>query len=389
MRASSWSIALRAAALQPEVPPIVESVSAALSFTNRTDGASNRTLVIVCGLMREFEAGAASLERQLFARNSGVLFDVAVITSSKQVCSGKDRQKRPARCYTHEQRLKAIGGVRRAAEVYSRGGSGRSVPFVMVDEGRLCEAWSGPLGSLAPAYHSFVVVRPDVNLTAPLDLRVACRARPGFNVISGSIPYNNSFHNADADLAYLACGPSAMDAWLSVCPGPWPLGRKRPAESCAAAISAAGGRCPESPVGQKWDFTGRWQTQECRHAEEACPRAGEFRRLGLRMGTLDALGVTAALVIPNDVPDAWRYPALYADPAGAALLGRVRSGRAAPVWHAPGVDVHGVRHARRFRWATEHSQAWVGGSAYAVDDPWWTTTTTGDPVKAQRKVKRY
>lgn len=61
----------------------------------------------------------------------------------------------------------------------------------------------------------------------------------------------------------------------------------------------AGGNCPEvSP----WEFTGKWQEgKQCTIMQEQnmCSRAGEFSRLGLRMGTLDAADIFAFPLHPD------------------------------------------------------------------------------------------
>lgn len=151
----------------------------------------DRVLVVVVGMLRDFRLGAEELKRQVHEANPGLQVDVAVITNSKEFCSHKDREKRKARCVCNEAAVK--GGVRAAIdEAY--GFDGRELSFVMLDEGRLCEAWSGPLGERVGDYSSFFFVRPDVYLTRPLDVRAVCRSHPGFNVIGTNFTYENIFH---------------------------------------------------------------------------------------------------------------------------------------------------------------------------------------------------
>ena len=210
----------------------------------------DRLLVVVSGMLRDFKLGAEWLDRQVHRANPGLETDLAVITNSKDFCSEKDRTKRPARCVCNEA---AVKGDINAAIEETYGQHGKVISFKMLDSGRLCEAWSGPLGERVGDYSSFLIVRSDVYLTVPLDVRDVCRSHPGFNVIVANHTYSNIFHNGDVDMAYLACDAASLGAWLSVCSGPWPLNRTEPAVPCDQAMAAARGQLPScDAVGVHW-----------------------------------------------------------------------------------------------------------------------------------------
>merc|ERR1711897_31178 len=92
-------------------------------------------------------------------------------------------------------------------------------------------------------------------------------------------------------------GIDALDAWLSVCPPPWPLGRQKGAPSCKDAVANASGVCPTI---FPWDFTFPWiegddraRAMCMRERADTCRRAAEFIQRGKRMGTLTALDIYA------------------------------------------------------------------------------------------------
>jgi hypothetical protein len=345
------------------------------SGSQKTDG-THRALVVFAGQFRDFRAGMAALERELFLHNTDVAIDLAVITDSKNVCSEKDRSKRPKRCVCAEAEISNSS----VEQVIRQVSGDRRVRFVTLDEGRLCEAWGAqrPLGRLAEAsYESFLLMRPDVHLSAPLNLRATCRAYPGFNIVSSNVTYCNAFHNADVDLAYLACDAQSLEAWFSVCHGVthWPLGRTSAADSCQEAIAAAGGRCPTT---EPWEFSGSWEPTNCLAVDAQCRRAGEFRKRKLRMGNLDAARIFSVPLHPDGTSDdgtalgslASNCAALDADPTAVE---RVQDASAPLVWHTPGVDSRGVERTTRYRWSTQRfgaggSEAWVGGTAEVVTD---------------------
>jgi len=86
---------------------------------------------------------------------------------------------------------------------------------------RLLDAWIGTLEALSQRYNHLLVMRPDVELTKPLDVSAVCTRRPqAFNLIGGNLQTDSLhstgfFWNRDYDWAYLACAPPGLSHWTT------------------------------------------------------------------------------------------------------------------------------------------------------------------------------
>jgi hypothetical protein len=206
------------------------------------------TLIVLAGLLREFELGLASMHRQIFLPNPGMCFHVALLTSYATITSYKERvQRRHAR-----GALPANG----TATIRALLGPNIPVVFEQISEspipGSIC-SWDGKLhlaacvgkgmpgGLIYPvnrkpsfefrvahgldqmakerslaSYRRILAIRPDASLTRPLHIEELCSHHPGVNLIGSSIrrSIDGAMHDRDVDLAYLACDAAGLRIYL-------------------------------------------------------------------------------------------------------------------------------------------------------------------------------
>jgi hypothetical protein len=277
-------------------------------------------LFIVCGLLREYQAGIEGLGRQIVASNPHTLFDLALLTSERLLCSYRDAiQNRAVRG------VLALGGhvnesivsllkpwgikyvfqelsdspipgsdchyVRNSAACFMKGmPPGLTVPPLHPKPSfqfRLAHGVHQMASrGLLKQYDHIVVIRPDSVLSRPLNLRRECPTHTGFNIISGSIERDfGQFHNRDFDLAYLACEPTSLQTWLI----PWldnnasnRRGKRQPPPRLPAA------------------FRSNLTTDQCKPyygpLRYECVAVAKFEDSGQRLGTLDDKQIFVHLV---------------------------------------------------------------------------------------------
>ena len=157
------------------------------------------SLIIISGYLRYFSLGLEGIRRQVLAANPHVQFDVAVFTSTRVLCTDRDRFYGECPCFEHIPRnlthfVNAVLsgpelGQNRAELVhvvhsptyYQRheGGIGARFPT------RLTQAFD-TLGREALAlYQRILIIRPDVVLAQPINLHRLCRASRGIHIIGG------------------------------------------------------------------------------------------------------------------------------------------------------------------------------------------------------------
>jgi hypothetical protein len=67
-------------------------------------------------------------------------------------------------------------------------------------------------------YDVLVAVRPDITLSAPVDLRKVCSEHPGFNIISGGRAGGGIFHGRDWDNERQSRTERGISHQLQSCP---------------------------------------------------------------------------------------------------------------------------------------------------------------------------
>ena len=171
---------------------------------------------------------------------------------------------------------------------------------------RVRDAWRHDLSVRAREYDHLIVLRPDASLAAPINLVSLCAAKPGFNIVSDQdvIPGRWQpayFHSRNWDFMWIACAPSALGLWLGEDDGR----RQVPVATNEATFeasrrhylncSAIGPRCPPPfPVGE---LSGPSDNGVCSRPlfDEECRALAMFAREGVRIGSLDSLGIFSFL----------------------------------------------------------------------------------------------
>ena len=157
------------------------------------------SLIIISGYLRYFRLGLEGLRRQVLAANPLVQFDIALFTSTRVLCTDRDRVYGDCPCFEPIPRnitelvnsaLAAELGLEQRARLVHiihnpvfykghEGGIGARFPT------RLMMAFE-TLGQEALAgYHNVLVIRPDVVLAQPVNLHRLCKGFPGIQIIGG------------------------------------------------------------------------------------------------------------------------------------------------------------------------------------------------------------
>jgi hypothetical protein len=206
------------------------------------------SLIVIIGLFREFERGTNSVKRNLIEANPHTTFDVALFTD-EDVCSSKDVAEERCSCM-NDANAAAINST--ATALY-----GSRLIHVQVARAssmglRWQQSWP-TIRTLAAARRYLIVLRPDVELTAPIDVPQTCKRHPGFNIISGDFERDFVFHNRDVDFGYLACSAATAELrW-----NPSQLERDGVHERGSGPTNEDA-TCCRSPPSLPTGFTGSW-----------------------------------------------------------------------------------------------------------------------------------
>ena len=210
-----------------------------------------RVLIVLAGLLRQWELGFESLRRRVIEVNRNCTFDIALLTDYTNVMSYRDTTlRRSAR-----GSLPANGSQTVRAQLATTLGPNITIVFEQAspqgipnrDCGKAlvgCMSDGAPPGikRLAPPnnrkpffelrvahgihaiysqglladYDHVLALRFDASITKPLHIKHVCRDFPGVNLIGASwmrvIP--GFVHNRDVDLAYLGCNVSGLQTYL-------------------------------------------------------------------------------------------------------------------------------------------------------------------------------
>ena len=266
-------------------------------------------LLILCGLLREYQNGLEGVRRLVFDANPNVKFDVALLTSIRMLCSYRDtvngramrgelprspealrqdiRDRLSSQLIYTELRDGPIPNSTCHFSTQAKACFGKGMPsdlHVMpvnakpAFQYRLANGVDGlAQAGLLGRYNHVLVMRPDSIFTRPLNLRHACNKHPGFNIISGSLQRQlGYFHDRDFDLAYLSCEPQHLQRWLH----PW-------------LCNDANCRLPKHspPPRMPAGFNSSLTVDQCKPfygiMRFECTAVAGFEKSGVRLGNLD------------------------------------------------------------------------------------------------------
>ena len=281
---------------------------------------ATRVLVIMNGLLREYQVGIHGLEELLFEANPLIRFDFALLTSERLLCSYRDaingravRGMMPIAGHLNESIIPLLpANVRYVFQQLSDSPIPGSTCHYTRNP-RTCFGVGMPAGlgmpvntkpsfqfrlahgvnhmssaGLLTKYDHVLAIRPDAVLSKPLALSRTCSTHPGFNIISGSLTRQfgaGSFHARDFDLAYLACDPKSLQSWLF----PW-LDNN--------ASNRRGKRQP--PPRLPSEFSSGLTTDSCKpyygSLRYECVSVAAFEGSETRLGNLDNEGIFVHLI---------------------------------------------------------------------------------------------
>jgi hypothetical protein len=203
-----------AVAIEKTVPSSAETASLitvpssaeTASLITVPSSAETASLIVLIGLFREFERGTNSVKRNLIEANPHTAFDVALFTDDS-VCSSKDVETGRCSC-TDAVNASVINST--ATAQYGSRLIHMQVAHASSMGSRWQQSWP-TIRALAASRQYLIVLRPDVELVAPIDAPHTCERHPGFNIISGDFERDYVFHKRDIDFGYLACSAAAAN----------------------------------------------------------------------------------------------------------------------------------------------------------------------------------
>jgi hypothetical protein len=276
---------------------------------------TTRVLIVLVGLLRQYEEGWTAMRRHFVGPNAGYFFDVVLATDGRTRCTARD----PG--------CACMGHVPTALAAHFNSSRTRLLRLVWSSRPRAPPPWNRKhthWSRLSEAWHEVIwpivrmrqhrhllVARPDAALSRPLHLATVCARHPDFSLISGGgaatlsdwtplqrllLPHPPGVHNHDWDFGSLSCDrPALLGLWLA----PW-KGACHSNVTCAellafhavpggGASSARGGCAARAPV----EFGGA-RAFGC--GDPFCLVAALFAMAAVRIGTLDASRISLNLV---------------------------------------------------------------------------------------------